>query len=483
MHTTTHTVSRWAVSALVLATLAACNTAPQALAPTLDIPAQYKHAAQGQWKAAQPAEEQRRGEWWRIFNDPALDQRQQQAQAANPGLQMAVARVQAARAALRGTEAARLPEVGLTAGSTRQRQAPAQQGLPNNTAMPTGTLHQAGLQASYELDLFSRVANSVSAAEADAQASQASYQSVLLALQADVARTHFQLRTLDAELALLERTRTLRQSTLDLIQRRFKEGDVSELDVNLAQTQASTTQAELEGLRAQRARTEHALALLLGKTPASVDIPAHPLQVQSPVPEVPAGLPSSLLERRPDVTAAQAQLMAATARVGQARSALFPAIVLTANGGHVSGELRDLFEWNARSWLVSAVLNLPLFDGGRNRAGIARAEASLDESVASYRQTVLAAFGDVEDRLVSLAAVKAQAHALDQAQAAASRAAELADKRYRAGEDSYLALMDTQRQQLAIERQAIQLRGAWAISAVELVRSLGGSWGEGRLGS
>lgn len=476
MRPITHTAGRWALSALMLAALAACNTAPKAVTPALDIPAQYKRAAAGQWKPAQPAEAQTRGSWWLIFNDPALDRLEQQAQAANPGLQMAVARVQAARATLSGTEAARLPQVDLTAGTTRQRQAPAQQGLPAGTPMPTATVHQAGLQASYELDLFSRVANSVSAAQADAQASQASYQSVLLALQADVARTYFQLRTLDAEVALLENTRRLRQTTLDLTQRRYKEGDVSELDVSRAQTEAATTQAELEGVRAQRARTEHALALLLGQAPAAVDIPAQALELHSPVPEVPAGLPSQLLERRPDVALAQAQLMAATARIGQARAARFPAILLTANGGHASGELRDLFNWDARSWLVSAVMSLPLFDGGRNSAGIARAEAALDESVAGYRQAVLAAFGDVEDRLVSLTAAKAQASALDQAQTAARRAAELADKRYRAGEDGLLTLMDTQRQQLAVERQAIQLRGTWAITTVELVRALGGSW-------
>lgn len=470
--------ARLPLSVIALSVLAACNTAPTAKLPSIDTPAQYKHATEGSWKPAQPAEAQARGEWWRLFNDPVLDQLQQQAQAANPGLQMAVARVQAARASLGSAEASRLPQVGLTAGSSRQRQAPAQQGLPNNAAMPVGTLHQAGFQASYELDLFSRVANSVSAAQADAQASQASYQSVLLALQADVARTHFQLRTLDAEVALLTRTQATRQQTLALTNKRLQAGDVSELDVSRAQTEASTTQAELDGLLAQRARTEHALALLLGKAPASVDIPAQPLLLQSPVPDVPAGLPSSLLERRPDVAVAQAQLMAATARIGQAKSALFPAIVLTANGGHVSGELKDLFDWNARSWLVSAVLNLPLFDGGRNRAGIARAEAALDESVASYRQTVLAAFGDVEDRLVTLAAVKAQTRSLDQAQTAAARAADLADKRYRAGEDSLLTLMDTQRQQLAVERQAIQLRGSWATTTVELVRALGGSWAQ-----
>jgi multidrug efflux system outer membrane protein len=218
------------------------------------------------------------------------------------------------------------------------------------------------------------------------------------------------------------------------------------------------------------------LALLLGQAPSSFNLAPQALQADAPVPEVPAGLPSALLERRPDVAAAQAQMMAATARVGQARSALFPALVLTANGGYASYELKDLFDWSARSWLTSAVLSMPLFDGGRNRAGVTRAEAQLDESVASYRQAVLGAFGDVEDKLASLGAVREQALSLDEALVAARRSFELADKRYRAGEDSFLTLLDTQRSLLAVERQAITTRGGWATSTVGLIRALGGSW-------
>jgi multidrug efflux system outer membrane protein len=194
------------------------------------------------------------------------------------------------------------------------------------------------------------------------------------------------------------------------------------------------------------------------------------------VPAVPPGLPSSLLERRPDVVAAQAQMRAASARVGQAKSALFPALVLTAQGGLASLELRDLFEWSARSWLTSAVLSLPLFDGGRNQAQVSRAEAQLAESVASYQQSVLQAFGDVENQLSALGSLREQSGSLDDALVSARRSADLADKRYRAGEDSYLTLLDAQRSLLAVERQALQLRGAWAGSTVGLVRALGGSW-------
>jgi multidrug efflux system outer membrane protein len=297
-------------------------------------------------------------------------------------------------------------------------------------------------------------------------------------LQADVAQAYYQLRMLDAEVALLQDTLALREQTLHLIERRQAAGDVSELDVTRARTETSTTRAELQGLQGNRASAEHALALLLGQVPSTFSFAPSPLMPDVQMPQVPAGLPSALLERRPDVVAAERNFDAATARVGQARSARFPTLTLTAQGGYASYELRDLFDWSARSWLSSLVLSLPLFDGGRNAANVARAESLLDESVADYRQAVLSAFGDVEGKLSSPGAVRAQSESLDVALVAARRSAELADKRYKAGEDSYLTLLDTQRSLLAVERQAVQLRGAWAASTVGLIRSLGGGWSQ-----
>jgi multidrug efflux system outer membrane protein len=275
---------------------------------------------------------------------------------------------------------------------------------------------------------------------------------------------------------LLDRTLGLRQENMQLTEKRYKSGDISEFDTARARTEYNTTLAEARGLKGNRAQAEHALALLLGQAPAAFSAPPTPLTSAAAVPLVPAGLPSALLERRPDVSAAQAQMMAANARVGLARSAIFPALMLTSNGGYASYELSDLFKWDARTWLASAVLSLPIFDGGRNRAAITQAEAQFEESVANYRQSVLVAFGDVEDKLSTLSAVRGQTEALDEAVVSARRSAELADKRYRAGEDSYLTLIDTQRSLLTIERQAVQLRGAWATSTVGLIRALGGSW-------
>lgn len=469
---------------LTLLVLAGCATAPTPPDAKVEVPTSFKEggvdaastAPQGQWKTAEPSEAQARGQWWLAFNDPALNQLQDQALAANPNLAAAAARVKAARALLGSAQADRLPQIGANFGVGRQRSGAVALGLPEGSNTPPGTAWRSGLTASYEVDLFQRVANSVNAASFDAAATEAAYRSVLLALQADVAQTYFQLRTLDAEVALLDRTLGLRNENLQLTEKRYKSGDISEFDTARARTEYNTTLAEARGLKGTRAQVEHALALLLGKAPAVFAAPPSPLTAESAVPAVPAGLPSALLERRPDVAAAQAQLMASNARVGLARSAVFPALNLTANGGYASYELSDLFKWDARTWLVNAVLSMPLFDGGRNKANIERAQASLEESVASYRQTVLGAFGDVENSLSSLAAVRGQTEALDEAVVSARRSADLADKRYRAGEDSYLTLIDTQRSLLAIERQAVQLRGAWATSTVGLIRALGGSW-------
>ncbi|HET6789220.1 MAG TPA: efflux transporter outer membrane subunit, partial [Aquabacterium sp.] len=268
----------------------------------------------------------------------------------------------------------------------------------------------------------------------------------------------------------------LREQTLRLIDKRHAAGDVSELDVARARTDLAATRAELQALRGTRARTEHQLALLLGQAPAAFQLPPQALAVDASVPAVPPGLPSTLLERRPDVVAAQAQMRAAAARVGQAKAALFPALVLTAQGGMASYELRDLFDWSARSWLTSAVFSLPLFDGGRNRALIGQAEAQLAASVATYRGSVLQAFGDVEGQLSDLSSLREQSASVNEALVSARRSAELADKRYREGEDSYLTLLDAQRSLLSVERQALTLRGAWATSTVGLVRALGGDW-------
>jgi outer membrane protein, multidrug efflux system len=458
--------------------LAACGTAPFQTAPSIQVPVAYKEVAavQMRWQAAQPAEAQPTGQWWRVFNDPTLDALQQQADPGSPVLIAAAARTKAARAALQGAEADRLPQVNVLAGVTRQAITGGQAAAPSGTRVPPATTWQLGLEASYQMDLFQRAANGARAAEADAQASEALLRAERLDLQANVAQAYYQLRTLDAEVNLLTRSRTLRDHTLGLIEKLYSAGTVSELDLTRAQTDRASTQTELQGAQSRRRVAEHALALLLGQAPAAFEAPPMPLPADQYVPQVPPGVPSALLERRPDVAAAQARMAAAHARVGQARSALFPAVVLSARGGQTSAALADLFAASARGWLMSMLASLPLIDSGRNRAAITRAEAALEESAAEYRQSVLQAFGEVESHLASLDGLRAQVQTADEALAAARRSTELAGKRYRAGEDSYLTLLDAQRNLLSIERQSVQLRGLLALRTVGLVRALGGGW-------
>lgn len=458
--------------------LAGCAT-PELQAPQVDVPAAFKEAATAdaaRWKPAQPAEAQPRGEWWKAFNDSTLDRLIAEATAANPSLAAAAARVKQARALAGVVEADRVPNVSVDAGVQRARPSPLAFGQPEGTPTSPVTAWHGRLTASYEVDLFGRVAANVNAAQADAEASEAIYRSVLLALQADVAQTYFRLRASDAELAFLNETVRLREENVRINQRRYDLGDLGELDLARSKTELATTRSDAIALERQRAQLEHALAVLLGKPAAAFSADNNPLLASSSLPGIPAGLPSALLERRPDIAAAQRAMIAANARIGVARSAMFPALLLTGAGGGQSQELSDVFKWSSRTWLVGALLSMPIIDGGRNRANIARSEAALEESVADYRQRVLAAFAEVEDNLAGLRTLTGQAQAIEDAVTSARRSAELANKLYEAGRSSYLDVLDAQRNLATVERSAVQLRGTRATTTVALIRSLGGGW-------
>lgn len=457
--------------------LAAC-AAPELRAPEIEVPSGYKEAAvttQARWKPAQPAEAQMRGEWWKVFGDSTLDRLVAEATTANADA-AAAARVKQARAIAGIAESDRIPQVDIDLGLQRARGSAISAGLPPGTPMASVTAWQGRLTASYEVDLFGRVRNNVSAAQADAAASEAIYRSVLLALQADVAQTYFRLRATDAELAFLNETVRLREENVRINQRRYEIGDVGEIDLSRARTELSTVRSDAIALERQRAQLEHALAVLLGKPAPAFAAESSPLPASAVLPDIPPGLPSTLLERRPDIAAAQNAMMAANARIGVARSAVFPALTITGAGGAASQELSDLFQWSSRTWLIGALLSLPVIDGGRNRSNIERSEAALEESVAGYRQSVLAAFAEVEDNLVGLRTLAGQAQEIDDAVTSARRSSELAQKLYQAGRSSYLDVLDAQRNLLVVERTAVQLRGARAATTVALIRSLGGGW-------
>jgi multidrug efflux system outer membrane protein len=440
-------------------------------------PAQVQTAADGtRWKQAQPAEQQARGEWWLAFNDPALTQLIGEATKANANLAVAAARVKQARAIAGIAEADRIPQVGVGVGAQRARSSPLELGLPQGTPVSPQTSYTASLTASYEVDLFGRVSSNVSAARNDAATVEANYRSVLLSLQADVAQTYFRLRATDAELATLDQTVRLREENVKVNQRRFDLGDIGEFDLSRAKTELATSRAEAIGLQRQRVTTEHALAVLLGQPAANFTAGLSPLLDSSLMPAIPAGLPSTLLERRPDITAAQRTMEASNARIGVARAAMFPALNINAAAGGVGGTFAEVFKWSSRSWVLGALMSAPLIDGGRNKNNVIRSEAALEESVASYRQSVLVAFSEVEDNLAGLRILAGQTREIDDAVVSARRSADLAQKLYDAGRSSYLDLLDAQRNLATVERNAVQLRGNRAVTTVALIRALGGGW-------
>jgi len=464
--------------------LAGC-AAPAFQQPDISVPSAFKESGQQaihiapdgtRWQRAAPAEQQPRGEWWLVFHDAALTALIQEASDNNASLAVAAARVQQARALAGIARADRVPQVGASVGAQRVLKSPAELAQPPGTPESPHTAYAARLTASYEVDLFGRVSSSVAAARGDAEASQASFRSVLLSLQADVAQIYFRLRATDAELDTLAETVRLREENVRVNQRRFDLGDIGEFDLTRARTELSTTRAEAIGLQRQRASLEHALAVLLGKPAAHYTAGASPLLDGALMPAIPAGLPSALLQRRPDIAAAQHGMEAANARIGVARAALFPELNLAASAGGVAGNFPSVFKSTGESWLLGAALAGPIIDGARYRAGVKRSEAALAESVAAYRQTVLTAFAEVEDNLAGLRILDGQSAEIADAVQSARRSADLAQKLYDAGRSSYLELLDAQRNLAAVERSAVQLRGNRAVTTVALIRALGGSW-------
>jgi len=463
--------------------LAGCSLAPVLKAPDVAVPMAFKEASTPQqaadgtaWQVAQPAEAQPRGQWWLAFHDAALTSLVEEATGANANLQAAAARVRQARAIAGIAQAQRsvLVDGGLSA--ERGRATTTSFGVADGTPMPTSNTFQAQLSASYEVDLFGRVASNVTAAQADAGASEATYRSVLLSLQADVATDYFRIRSTDAELATLAKNVDLRVQSVRVNQSRFDNGDIGEFDLVRAKSELASARADAIAVERTRANLEHALAVLLGRPAAQFTAVSAPLLADN-LPAIPAGMPSTLLERRPDVAAAQRAMVAANARIGEARAAMFPALNLSAQGGGASMALSNMLQWSSRSWLLGAMMSLPIIDGGRNKANVTRSEAVLEESVANYRQNVLTAFSEVEDNLSGLRILASQAEQVDASVVFARRSADLAQKLYDAGRSSYLDLLDAQRNLSLVERNAAQLRGERAVTTVALIRALGGGWG------
>ena len=452
--------------------LAGCMTQPVAPAPHAGVPVPASFTAGGDalptapWTVAAPAEAQPRGEWWLGFQDPVLADLVQRAGTANTSIQQAAARLAEARTLLRSADAARSVQVGASAGVTRQA------GAATTGSAAPATLGTTGLNASYELDLFGRLSQTSDAARLDADAREALLQSTRLMVQADVAQTYLQLRAVQAEQVLVQESLAAYQDT----QRRLQAGDVAGLDVARVQTEVAATESDALALQRQQALLTNALAVLVGKVASGFVLP--PAAGDAALPVIPPGVPGTVLARRPDVSAAQTAVLAAQARVGVAQKAWFPAVTLTGNAGHASPELGALFKWSARAWGVSALLSLPIFDGGQRDVQIEGAKARLEAALADHRGQVLNAFRDVEDQLTSLRLLSGQAEAQGRAVTAARRATQLSDARYRNGLVSQLELLDARRSELRNRRQELQVRAAQYVATVGLIRALGGGWGD-----
>ena len=449
------------LAALVLAGCATSSALDTSSVPA--TPAAFKEQTAALASTVAP---QTQGRWWTVFADPVLSQLVEQASTSNNSVQVAAARLAQARAIAGATDASRSVQLGLGAGVNRQKD--------SSTGNVPQTVINAGANLSYELDLFGKLAGATNAATLDAQSREALLRSTQLLVQADVAQTYLNLRAVDSERALVTSTLKAYRNTLRLTEVRFKEGDVAELDVARVRTEVAATESEALALDQRRAGLEHALAVLVGQVASNFQVA--PIEWSMALPAIPAGVPSTVLTRRPDVAAAQSSMQSAQARVGVAKAAWFPDFSLTANGGYAAPELKDLFKLSARSWGVGALLSLPLLDGGRREAGVQNANAELDIALANYREQVLVAFRDVEDQLSALRLLAEQSEAQSRSVASASRTTVLSDSRYRNGFVSQLELLDAQRSELRNRRQALQVKTSQYLATVGLIRALGGGW-------
>jgi multidrug efflux system outer membrane protein len=489
--------------AMGAALLAGCAVGPDYHGPPAAekaAPAKFKNAsADGRWKVGEPMDDKAGGHWWTVFHDGTLDGLIQQGLAKNQDLRVAAARIAESKSVARVAAADFYPQVTLNPSAVRQRTSntdaiqraalvgPSPLGggagaggaptaLAEQPLSSTFNLFRAPLMVNWELDLFGRVRRSSEAARATAQSVAADYQNMALSVSANVAISYFTLRSLDAEAVVIERTIAARRESLRLAEERLQAGLINELDVTRARADVATDETSLYALRQTRGQMENALATLLGEPASDLKVAAHPLRVGDSPPRIPAGLPSDLLERRPDVASAERQLASANANIGVAKAAFFPRITLSGAAGFESADIGELLHWESRVWQVGGEAVQPLFEGGRNVANLGAARSRYDEAVGTYRGRVLTAFQEVENALNDLRALANQAEAQGRAVAASRRALELSQQQYAHGSIAFLDVLDAERTLLANERTSTQLLGQRMQATVQLIKALGGAW-------
>ncbi|MDE2160526.1 MAG: efflux transporter outer membrane subunit [Burkholderiales bacterium] len=458
--------SRWAAALVfAFAILAGCSAGPAYRRPQPPLPAAYKE--DGIWRVAQPQRIDADHPWWTLYADPALDALMARLDAANNSIAVAAAQYRQARAVAAAANAAWFPSVGVNAGYSR--------GLGNGGAMRAGDAASIGLAASWEPDLWGSVERAVEAGRAGAAASADNLAAARLSTQALLAQDYFQLRAQDRQIALYERSIRAYRKALEMAQHQYAAGVALRSDVANAQAQLEGADAQRIDLVLQRAQLEHAIAILVGRAPADFRLAADPARAET-LPALPALVPSELLQRRPDIAAAERLAAQANANVGVAAAAWFPTRALGASAGYAGYDLRHLFDAPARVWSLGAALAGSLFDGGLRRARSEQALGAWDAAVAQYRATVLGGFQEVEDNLAALHWLGQELQAQDRAVASARLAERLALEQYKAGTANYLAVVVAQTTALGDERTAVQLRARRQIASVTLIKATGGGW-------
>jgi NodT family efflux transporter outer membrane factor (OMF) lipoprotein len=470
-----------AATALVLNT--ACTVGPRYTRPMPPMTPAYKELPPGndQWKTSTPRDGEIKGKWWEIFNDPQLNALEESIGISNQNVKVAEANFRQARALVAVNRSGYYPSIGVNPGITTSESGGGSRSSITGARGAAGTtnLFSIPFSASWEPDLWGRVRLSVENASETAQAVAGDLQNIRLSYQTTLASDYFQLLGTDMQLKLLDDTIEAYQKALTLTVNRYHGGVASQADVAQAKTQLETTRAQRTDLIVTRDQYEHAIAVLTGQPPANLSIPH--AAIPGPPPPVPVGMPSQLLERRPDIAAAERRVAAANAEIGLAQTAYFPTLTLSASAGLENNSLANLFTWPARLWSGGPSLSQTLFDFGKRRAQVQQTEAAYDAAVATYRQTVLSAFQEVEDNLTALHVLEAEAAQEDVAVKSAKQSVALELDRYKGGTDSFLNVITTQTIALSDERTAVTILQRRMTSAIGLISALGGGWNAANL--
>ena len=455
----------------ILNLLAGCAVGPDYVRPATESPAAYKENVG--WKVAEPRDNLLKGKWWEIYNDPQLNALEEKVTVSNQTIAAAEAQFRQAAALVESSRAGLFPVIGASASTSRSSKATGSSGSSTRSRNTTNDFLLTGL-VTWELDVWGKVRRNVESTEASAQASAADFEAVRLSMHAALAQNYFQLRVLDAQKKLLDETVAEYQKYFDMTQNRYNSGVSSKGDVLKAETQLKTARAQAIDMLVQRSQLEHAIAVLTGNSASTFSIPFSPLDANPP--QIPVGIPSELLERRPDIAAAERRMASANALIGVAKAAYYPAITLNGSGGFDAADLTKWMVWPSRFWSIGTTVAETLLDFGLRGSQTDKAIAAFDASVAAYRQSVLTGFQEVEDNLSALRILEEEAAIQDEAVAAARQSAKISLNQYKSGIVSYIDVVTVLTISLGNERTSVDIKGRRMVASVLLIKALGGGW-------